>query len=413
MFKKSFWIFVALFLCFFGDVLSQPNLCKNPKIDSIVWEGKDKMWFFTSGGYYYYIKSDQKTPPTKDQANPLPHGFKVGEAAYLRDEEIACGRTKTDAMKGEKEILLIENMGGANKIIIFDTKTLKWKDDVLDLSNDRSLGSINLEKGQTIDAIFSFSRAEVYAVQGFYYAGIDYTKVCKNKDDYAISFGRQNKSDLDTVSNIVAMTMTTATNLMMIDSEDNYWNIDLKGVTDTPGKLKGSKNPNYKSIAKDFFRCTGTEDTNETPDDSKTTPTAGGNKKTTEESTNKEKGSGVWIILLIVVVVIIAIALITVFVMCKKKSSADLRPEVSKGADSDAGVSTGAVEKSSSDAKVGSKVNSQGSQSKVSSKTAVPPSLRGMSTSKMPMRSITSTAPKGMESKSGSKNDIKSPTSKK
>jgi hypothetical protein len=307
-------------------------------------------------------------------------------------------------------------MGGSNKIIIFDTKTFKWKDDVLDLSNDRSLGSINLEKGQAIDAIFAFSRAEVYAVQGSYYAGIDYTKVCKNKNDYAIAFGRQNKSDLDTVSNIVAMTMTTATNLMMIDSEDNYWNIDLKGVTDTPGKLKGSKNPNYESIAKDFFQCTGTEDTNETPDDSKTTPTAEeGNKETTEESTNKEKGSGVWIILVIVVAVVavIAIALIAVFVMRKKKSSADLGPEVSKGADSAAGVGTGAAEKNSSDAKVSSKVNSQVSQSKVGSKAAVPSSLGGMSPSKMSMRSKASTAPKGMESKSGAKSGIKLPASKK
>ncbi len=48
MFSKLFWICVAFVLTTPNYVLSQLDLCQNPKLDSITYNDKENMYFFTS-----------------------------------------------------------------------------------------------------------------------------------------------------------------------------------------------------------------------------------------------------------------------------------------------------------------------------------------------------------------------------
>ncbi len=50
---------IALFVQIIGLVLSEPNLCSNPKIDSIAFIKGLNQYFFTSGGYYWLLKDTE------------------------------------------------------------------------------------------------------------------------------------------------------------------------------------------------------------------------------------------------------------------------------------------------------------------------------------------------------------------
>jgi hypothetical protein len=64
-------------------VLSQPDLCRNPRLDSIAWMSDSNQYFFTSDGWYWIVKETEFPPPVAN-AKPLPNGFKKGEAAVYR-----------------------------------------------------------------------------------------------------------------------------------------------------------------------------------------------------------------------------------------------------------------------------------------------------------------------------------------
>jgi hypothetical protein len=437
MFRKSFWYCLALFSLIPIDVFCGPDLCGNPKIDSIVWIDRNKMWFFTSGGYYYYVK-EGVMPPLKSDEKPLPSGFKVGEAAVLRETELVCNKGKTEAMKKDEVLIyLVEKMGDRNRIHIYDTRindeNKRWitGSDPLDFNNDHSVGQAKIDKTKPIDAMVSRG-SQLYLIQGFNYAGIDLSKLCINTDDYANAFDFHNVTDFQTVYSVDAMTIKENGKAYMF-IKDEFWIIKLDDPK--PGLLTGTKDNNAQQIATDFFKCRSGEQSEindtissngpEPPTDSPPIPepsksagveskgSSSGEEK--DSSSGEEKGSGIWIIGVIVaiVVVVIVIALIAVVAMRKKKSGAD--SEADGMAAGGAEVSAGAARKSSIDDKVGrskvgskvdSKVGPQMSPSKTSSKMTAPSSLGGTSPSKMSVRSMMSTIPKGMKSKSSPKRAV-------
>jgi hypothetical protein len=63
-----------------GIVLSQPDLCENPRFDSFEWVTDENMYFFTSGGYYWYFKQNEMPPPLA-RGQLRTNGFKIGESA--------------------------------------------------------------------------------------------------------------------------------------------------------------------------------------------------------------------------------------------------------------------------------------------------------------------------------------------
>jgi hypothetical protein len=422
MFGKFFWYCLVLFSLIPIDVFCGPDLCENPKIDSIVWIDRNKMWFFTSGGYYYYVK-EGVMPPPKSDAKPLPSGFKVGEAAVLRETELICNKGKTEAMKKDEVLIyLVEKMGDRNRIHIYDTRindeNKRWTtgSDPLDFNNDHSVGQAKIDKTKPIDAMVSRG-SQLYLIQGFNYAGVDLSKLCVNTDDYANAFDFHNITDFQTVYSVDAMTIKENGKAYMF-IKDEFWIIKLDDSK--PELLTGTKDNSAQQIATDFFKCGpgGQSETNDTissngsepPTDSPPIPepskSAGVESK--GSSSGEEKGSGIWIIGLIVaiVVVVIVIALIAVIAMRKKKSGAESEAD---------GMAAGAAGKNSIDGKVGgskveskvdSKVGSQVSPSKTGSKMTAPSSLGGTSPSKMSVRSMMSTAPKGMESKSSPKSAV-------
>jgi hypothetical protein len=86
-------------------------------------------------------------PSPKSEAKPLPSGFKVGEAAALRDIGLVCREGKTDAIElNEVLIHLVEMIGNSNKTHIFDTReseNKRWTtgSNPLDFDNDHSTGT--------------------------------------------------------------------------------------------------------------------------------------------------------------------------------------------------------------------------------------------------------------------------------
>jgi hypothetical protein len=65
------------------------------------------MYFFTSGGYYWYLKEEQLIP-RKEEVTPLPNGFKVGDAAVFRNAMNICPKAQTQNIGKEKEVILVE-----------------------------------------------------------------------------------------------------------------------------------------------------------------------------------------------------------------------------------------------------------------------------------------------------------------
>jgi hypothetical protein len=404
MFRKSIWICVALVLSTLNDVLSQPDLCQNPKIDSITYIENNNMWFFTSGGYYWVIKDSENLLPKKENAKKLPQGFKVGDAAVYRNTLTVCG-TQTQNIQREIEILLVEKQGSANNVIVYDLREDKWKPPTV-LANDRILGQAQIDKIQTIDAMFVREKAEIYLVQGKSYAAVDYMKLCSNPSDYATAFEKSSINDFNFNNHIDAMTKIKNNNLLLF-SGSTYLELRIIYPQKTPGKINAVRIGSNvaKSIANEFFKCNVTESgptpgvvvpTPEPPTDNPE-PSKDTGLQTTSSSPGEEKSGVIFIILGVVaaVVVVIVIALIVVIAMCKKKSGAD--SEADGMAASGAEVSAGAAGKSSIDGKVGgskvgskvdSKVGSQVSPSKTGSKMTAPSSLGGTSPSKMSVRSM-------------------------
>jgi hypothetical protein len=386
------------------------------------------MWFFTSGGYYYYIK-DEIMPPPKSEAKPLPSGFKVGEAAFLRETELVCGKGKTDAM-GENEVLiyLVEMVGDSNKIHIFDTRVDESKrwitgSNPLEFDNDHSVGQAKVDKTKPIDAMVSRG-SELYLIQGSNYAGIDLTPLCADTNSFANSLDLHSITEFGTNNAIDAMTITTDNKKALMFAKEQFWYIKLNDPK--TGSLAGIKDNVGQQIDTDFLKCGpgGQPETNDTsitngsqPKEA-SQPTQEPSLLSTGPSGGEEKSSAVFIILGVVaaVIVVIVIALIAVIAMHKKKSGANSEADgmVAKVSAGAAGKSSidgkvgGSKVGSKVDSKVGSKVGSQVSPSKTDSK--IPSSLGGTSPSKMSVRSMMSTAPKGMESKSSA---VKSSISKK
>ena len=69
-------------------LLSEPDLCQNPKLDSIAYVSGKFMWFFTSGGYYWYIKESDFPP--RSPSGKLPDGFTRGDAVFYSDWIKVC-----------------------------------------------------------------------------------------------------------------------------------------------------------------------------------------------------------------------------------------------------------------------------------------------------------------------------------
>jgi hypothetical protein len=427
MFEKFFWISFAVFTLTLNHALSGPDLCKNPKIDSIVWVERNEMWFFTSGGYYYYIK-DGIMPPPKSEAKPLPSGFKVGEAAVLRETEVVCGKEKTDAMgKNEVLIYLVEMVGDSNKIHIFDTRVDESKRWItgsipLEFNNDHSVGQAKVDKTKSIDAMVSRG-SQLYLIQGSNYAGIDLTPLCADTNSFANSLDVHSITEFGTNNAIDAMTITTDNKKALMFAKEQFWYVKLNDPKS--GSLAGIKDNIGQQIDTDFLKCGpgGQPETNDTsitngPQQTEASqPTQDRGLLSTGSSGGGEKSSATFIILGVVaaVIVVIVISLIAVIAIRKKKSGADSEAdgmaagaaEVSAGAtgkDSIDGKVGGSKVGSKVDSKVGSKVGSQVSPSKTGSKMLS--SLGGTSPSKMSVRSMMSTAPKGMESKSSPKSAV-------
>ncbi len=246
LYTSVLFLFYSIFYA-----LSQPNLCENPKIDSIVYLGIYKMYFFTSSGYYWLIKEKQMPPPI-DKAKPLPYGFKIGESATFKDTLFACIPDKTSGpVLHEQEIYLTEKTSNGQKIMIFNIRSFSWRK-AFDYKKDRIISEAPVDWSHKIDSMFDFNISEIYVIQGSNYAAINFTTICNNPKNYSMAHSLQNVIDFQIFSPIDAMTMRGDRDLyIFIETQYYVFKVDLKRSGN--GRIYGIKS-GAKSIKKDFFK---------------------------------------------------------------------------------------------------------------------------------------------------------------
>ncbi len=67
-----------------------------------------------------------KTIVRKEEATPLPNGFKEGDAAVFRNAMNICPKAETQNIGKEKEIILVEKQENANKVMNFHVRYKTW-----------------------------------------------------------------------------------------------------------------------------------------------------------------------------------------------------------------------------------------------------------------------------------------------
>jgi hypothetical protein len=230
-------------------------LCKDSTIDSITYVKDSDMYFFTSGGYYWYIKQSQ-FPPPDSAAKKIPAPFTMGQSAVYVDSTAGCGSAKTAAAegglkKGEKTIWVSEVVGGRHMFMAFDVTTGKWRPAV-EYNSDRCFSTAMVEWGsQTpIDAMFAVNYLSIFIVKDNKYARLDCSSVCKG-NDYGKSSPPFAATDLQTSDPIQGMYTKSDTELFLFNKK-TFRRLIIK--VDQNGRISAVKDTQENHILKDFFK---------------------------------------------------------------------------------------------------------------------------------------------------------------
>ena len=202
MFRSVLYICVLLRAVYCG-----PDLCENKAIvDSIV--SVKNMWFFTSGGHYWWIK--QKDFPPRSPGKPLPSGFKKGEAAFYWNSLDACASVQSSGPKLEgQDIFVTEMVSGQNKYLKFNTKTGEWHNDgkAVPYYEEKALKAVEVEWTKPIDSMFVYKMDKLVTFQeNKSYSVIELKNLCLGPDRDAVVKNRHKIQDFDIINPPDAMT---------------------------------------------------------------------------------------------------------------------------------------------------------------------------------------------------------------
>jgi len=248
MFQYSSFL---LFLFSTDMVLSQPDLCQNPKIDSIEWISDQKMYFFTSGGYYWIIKYNE-LPPSRSKGKPLPGGFKKGESAVYLNTLIDCKSSMAANKHSEQQIYVSEMTPKGHELIIYDIRDNKWSATPESFSNNKIISPAGVSVRRKLDAMFiRHPSSELFVIQGNRYAGVNYLKLCHDKNAFTTAVGAHNLTELHIKDQLDASTLVGDTLYLFFG--DQYWTYKTDGST-LVGQVRGNKIPIPLSIKTDFFK---------------------------------------------------------------------------------------------------------------------------------------------------------------
>lgn len=393
---KLCFVSTLLSLVSISRVLSQPDLCQNPKLDSIAWIDDQKQYFFTSGSYYWLIKENEMPPP-QEKAKKLPNGFTKAESAVYKNSLSACVSSPSENKHQEQEIIISQLMSdGRHMLMVLDLRDKAWKEPIV-YNKDRTFSPMQVDWSKSLDAMFSYVTTDIYGVQGKRYAGVNFAKICENPDEFARAYTGQNNTDFATIDQIDAMTMKGNKDLYMFIGNDFFiYKVDSSSGSGIIRGLKGRVN----SIKKDFFKFTDKcgsgplppprPEPGPTPEPGPPNPPKPPEPEPPQESqpaqeaTEKSKGgsSSMWIIIgvILLIIVVAIIAVMAVLAMRRKRNASEAEPS---------GLTAGGAS---------SRKSSAISGSKASSRVSVSPSAisraQGRSPSKMSMRSQLSAAPK-------------------
>src|SRR5438105_4467872 len=140
---------ILLIVWLTNRVISQPDLCRNAKVDSITYIDDKKLWFFTSGGYYWLLKPEHFPPTAKNSKGKLPNGFQRGDAAVYWDTLNHCSKSQSPTKPHERVVVLVEYINGKNQYMEFDVRSPenKWSEPK-DITNYHFIGRIKVNNLQ-------------------------------------------------------------------------------------------------------------------------------------------------------------------------------------------------------------------------------------------------------------------------
>ena len=350
------------FICFILSILLKEvfggnDLCKNgAKIDSIDYIYDKKLWFFTSGGHYWFVK-DNEFPP-KEKGKPLSSGLKRGDAALYLNTFDAC--SKGNGRK-EKEIYLIEKTDKGNVLLIFDVRSKDWinKKQPKLYNEDKVIGRARVDWSEAIDAMVSYKNKFVVIVQKDKYNVIDFSKICKNSSLFAESKAQHSLTDFKTKSHIDAL--SSQTNGFLMFQNNTFFSLNINEFNETIGKFKTVYKNFSQQISKEFFKFPNqcfidlmvnpdvitSEDTSITYETSEMTDkTELKPSKTPSPVKNDQNGKAfsLWIIIAVIIIflILLAIALFACLAMRKKEAKTGEDVPYSDVKQSQSTASTGA-----------------------------------------------------------------------
>ena len=313
-------------------IICGPDLCGNgAKLDSITFVKSNNMWFFTSGGHYWYVKDSEFPPKTPGQ--PLPGGFKKGEAAFFLDYLNNCKGTKRPDgnIFQNQEIHLLETIDGETKVMIYDvlSPSNPWSKEPISYDKIRALSKAKVDFTKTIDATFVYKGTNVVVIQGQKYSVVDVKGVCTDPNAFGISKEGRPNIELNVQTTIDATTDIKEDDYFYLFQDQIFWKVKIHSYTIADGKFITTKGAvldvvteffkfqeNCKLPPKDDSQTTvkplgagavGAVETQPSPKDGETsTPNAADN-----ETTQKD-GGFLWIIVIVIVIIVVLIAIVLI-----------------------------------------------------------------------------------------------------
>ena len=316
-------VIVVISILLMPLVFSEPDLCRNPKLDSIAFVSPDSL-FFTSGGYYWYIKETDLPPgPPTDK---LPDGFVRGDAAIYCDYLSVCGNASN--VRHEQHIVLVENTAQGNRIIDFDIKKKTWLTS-RKWHSDHMIGNSKIDSKKEIDAMFSVDNTNVFLVQNQSYAGVEWTECC-GRGNYSKAFdSKESYGLMNSYQNIPIDAITVKGKQMYYFIGPSFW---VANITTFSGGTITLFKGQSKNVSSQFFKykecpeIPKPENVPQKPSDQnpdKGDEPSDPNAHKSEDIEPSTSGTTFLVVIIIVVVVVVALVIgIVVFVMRGKSKEA-------------------------------------------------------------------------------------------
>ena len=430
-------------------VICGNNFCKNGAIlDSIVFVKSQNMFFFTSGGHYWYVKKNQFPP--KGMGTPLPEGFKRGEAAFFIDYLNNCKGTKRpDGQQlDSQEIHILENIDGETKVMIYDVRnpTDPWSKEPIPHYMVKGLSQAKIDFSKTIDATFVHQGLYLIIIQDTIYAIVDLKDVCTDPN----AFGRGTKSrefsELDVESIVDATTEWESPVKFLLFQSQSYWEVVIQNEYWTEGRIhtmKGTQKESVRSFFNYSENCkiprnkastkrpefgvgpvgeinqetdSDNEDTTESEEPEHETNPEEESGDADSSPSGEESGGFLWIIIIVIIVVIVILIAIVLIACLAMSNKGDNDGEAGAAGAADPGLEEGAAGAKSSlgtspstmsvRSNTGLGGGPSGSPGGTAGGASGPNSSMGTSPSTISVRSTTGGGPPG----STSKTETQSPT---